>query len=109
MNAKHLSYIGDSVIGENVNIGSGTQIANFRFDESNINILTERGWVNTGRKKMGAVVGDNSKFGVLSCTMPGKRIGTYCWIHSGIVVNKNVPSNVRVFTRQPIEFAKEEA
>jgi UDP-N-acetylglucosamine diphosphorylase/glucosamine-1-phosphate N-acetyltransferase len=106
VNAKHLTYIGDSVIGENVNFGSGTQIANFRFDADNVNVLTERGWVNSGKKKLGIFVGDNTKFGVLSCTMPGKLIGSNCEIHSGVVVNKNVPSGVRVFTRQPIEFGK---
>ncbi len=106
VNAKHLTYIGDSVIGENVNFGSGTQIANFRFDGDNVNVLTERGWANSGKKKLGAFVGDNTKFGVLSCTMPGKLIGSGCEIHSGVVVNKNVPSGVRVFTRQPIEFGK---
>ncbi len=106
VNAKHLAYIGDSVIGENVNFGSGTQIANFRFDGDNVNVLTEKGWANSGKKKLGAFVGDNTKFGVLSCTMPGKLIGANCEIHSGVVVNRNVPSGVRVFTRQPIEFGK---
>jgi bifunctional UDP-N-acetylglucosamine pyrophosphorylase/glucosamine-1-phosphate N-acetyltransferase len=106
VNAKHLAYIGDSVIGENVNFGSGTQIANFRFDGENINVMTEQGWKNSGRKKLGVFVGDNTKFGVLSCTMPGKLIGSNCWIHSGVVVNKNVPSGSRVYTRQPIEFGK---
>jgi UDP-N-acetylglucosamine diphosphorylase/glucosamine-1-phosphate N-acetyltransferase len=108
VNAKHLSYIGDSVLGENVNIGSGTQIANFRFDEGYVNVLTEKGWVNTGRKKLGAIVGDNTKFGVLSCTMPGKMIGNDCWIHSGVSINRNVPPRTRAFTRQPVEFAKAE-
>jgi bifunctional UDP-N-acetylglucosamine pyrophosphorylase/glucosamine-1-phosphate N-acetyltransferase len=106
VNAKHLTYIGDSVIGANVNFGSGAQVANFRFDESAINVMTERGWTNSGRKKLGVFVGDNTKFGVLSCTMPGKLIGANCEVHSGVVVNKNVPSGVRVFTRQPIEFGK---
>ncbi len=108
VNAKHLTYIGDSVIGEGVNFGSGTQIANYRFDSENVNVLTERGWANSGRKKLGAFVGDGTKFGVLSCTMPGKLIGSNCWIHSGVVVNKNVPSGSRVYTRQPIEFGKME-
>jgi len=106
VNAKHLTYIGDSVIGEGVNFGSGTQIANFRFDADNVNVLTEKGWANSGRKKLGVFVGDNTKFGVLSCTMPGKLIGANCEIHSGVVVNKNVPSGVRVYTRQQIEFGK---
>jgi len=106
VNAKHLAYIGDSVLGENVNVGSGTQFANYRFDSSNVNVSTERGWVNSGRKKLGAIVGDNTKFGVLSCTMPGKLIGPNCEIHSGAIVNQNVPSGMRAFSRAKLEFAK---
>ena len=106
VNAKHLSYVGDSVIGEGVNFGAGTQVANYRFDGKNVLVMTDRGWVNTGRSKLGAFVGDNTKFGVLSCTMPGKSIGADCWIHSGVVVNRNVPRGTSVFTRQPIEFGK---
>ncbi|MEW6528599.1 MAG: bifunctional sugar-1-phosphate nucleotidylyltransferase/acetyltransferase [Candidatus Micrarchaeota archaeon] len=87
--AKHLTYIGDSIIGENVNFGAGTQIANYRFDEKVVSVLTESGLVNTERKKFGAVVGDNVKFGVLSCVMPGKTIENECWVNSGVVVNKN--------------------
>lgn len=97
---KHLSYIGDSIIGENVNFGAGTQIANFRFDENVINVLTENGWVNTGRKKFGTVVGDNTKFGVLSCVMPGKTIGNDCWISSGVNVDANVGIGKKLFLKQ---------
>lgn len=98
--AKHLSYIGDSVVGEGVNFGSGTQIANYRFDAGNVNVLTDRGWVNSGRKKLGAVIGDNVKFGVLSCTMPGKLIGNDCWIGSNAVVNRNMGSGQKLFLKQ---------
>lgn len=107
VNAKHLAYVGDSVIGSNVNLGSGTQLANFRFDGSYVKVLTERGWVNSGKKKLGVFIGDNTKFGVLSCTMPGKLIGTNCWINSGVVVNKNVPSNTKVFVKQELGFVKQ--
>ncbi len=106
VNAKHLAYIGDTVVGNDVNFGAGTQIANFRFDAGNINVLTEKGWVNSGRKKLGAIIGDNVKFGVLSSTMPGKLIGANAWIHSGVIVNKNVPSNVYVYIKQDIHFKK---
>jgi bifunctional UDP-N-acetylglucosamine pyrophosphorylase/glucosamine-1-phosphate N-acetyltransferase len=90
-----------------VNFGAGTQLANFRFDELNINVQTERGWANTGKKKFGAVVGDGVKFGVLSCTMPGKLIGEGSWISSGVVVNKNVPAHSRVYVKQELRFAPE--
>ncbi len=107
VNAKHLAYIGDSVIGNNVNFGSGTQLANYRFDGSHVNALTERGWTNTGRKKMGCVVGDNTKFGVLSCVMPGKMIGENCWISSGTIIGQNVEPNTHVFIKQELIFSRE--
>jgi bifunctional UDP-N-acetylglucosamine pyrophosphorylase/glucosamine-1-phosphate N-acetyltransferase len=107
VNAKHLAYIGDSVIGENVNFGSGCQIANYRFDSGHINVMTERGWANTGKNKLGVFVGDNAKFGVLSCTMPGKLIGSNCWIGSGVVVRENIPSGSHVFVKQEVVVTKE--
>jgi UDP-N-acetylglucosamine diphosphorylase/glucosamine-1-phosphate N-acetyltransferase len=106
VNAKHLSYIGDSVVGEDVNFGSGTQVANFRFDGKVVNVLTERGWVNSGRRKLGAVIGDGVKFGVLSATMPGKLIGPGSWIHSGVVVNRNVPPKSNVYVKQQLVLGK---
>ena len=106
VNAKHLSYIGDSVIGSNVNFGSGTQLANFRFDSKVINVLTQRGWVNSGRRKLGAIIGDDVKFGVLSAVMPGKLIGPGSWVHSGVIVNKNVPPRSDVYVRQDLVIGK---
>ncbi|VVC04580.1 Bifunctional protein GlmU [Candidatus Bilamarchaeum dharawalense] len=107
VNAKHLAYIGDSVIGEDVNFGSGTQIANYRFDSDYINVMTERGWTNSGKKKLGVFVGDNTKFGVLSCTMPGKLIGSNCWIGSGVVVRENLEANSHIFVKQEVIVTKE--
>lgn len=98
--AKHLSYIGDSVVGQGVNFGSGTQIANFRFDGQHVNVLVERGWANSGRKKLGAIIGDNAKFGVLSCTMPGKLIGNDCWVGSGVTVSRNLRPGQKVLLKQ---------
>lgn len=100
VNAKHLSYIGDSVIGSGVNFGSGTQIANYRFDAENVSVLTEKGWVNSGRKKLGIIAGDEVRFGVLACTMPGKLIGNGCWIGSNVNVTRNVPPGTKIFAKQ---------
>lgn len=108
VNAKHLTYIGDSVVGEGVNFGSGTQVANYRFDAANINVLTGRGWVNSGRKKLGAIIGDGVKFGVLACTMPGKTIGNDCWVGSNVNVTRNLNPNTKVFAKQDYVYAQGE-
>lgn len=107
VNAKHLSYIGDSVVGEGVNFGAGTQIANYRFDAQNINVLTSRGWINSGRKKLGCIIGDEVKFGVLACTMPGKTIGNGCWIGSNVNVTRNVKPNTRIFAKQEYVYQEQ--
>ncbi len=108
VNAKHLSYIGDSVVGEDVNFGAGTQIANYRFDASHINVLTGKGWVNSARKKLGAIIGDGVKFGVLACTMPGKTIGNGCWIGSNVNVTRNIKPKTKVFAKQDYVYSEGE-
>jgi UDP-N-acetylglucosamine diphosphorylase/glucosamine-1-phosphate N-acetyltransferase len=108
VNAKHLTYIGDSVVGEGVNFGSGTQVANYRFDAANINVLTAKGWINSGRKKLGAIIGDEVKFGVLACTMPGKTIGNGCWVASNVNVTRNLKPNTKVFAKQEYIYVQGE-
>ncbi|MEE9405849.1 MAG: bifunctional sugar-1-phosphate nucleotidylyltransferase/acetyltransferase, partial [Candidatus Aenigmarchaeota archaeon] len=53
----HLSYVGDSVIGENVNFGAGTKVANLRHDNKNIRSAVKGKLIDTGRRKLGAIVG----------------------------------------------------
>ncbi len=73
-NALHNGYIGDSIIGENVNLGAGVTIANLRFDEEEIKIKIGDRLVNTGKRKFGAIIGDNVKTGINVSIMPGTII-----------------------------------
>jgi bifunctional UDP-N-acetylglucosamine pyrophosphorylase/glucosamine-1-phosphate N-acetyltransferase len=70
----HLSYIGDSVIGEHVNLGAGTITANLRFDHKEIKTIINGEKVNTQRRKLGAVVGDGAQTGIHVSLMPGVKI-----------------------------------
>jgi bifunctional UDP-N-acetylglucosamine pyrophosphorylase/glucosamine-1-phosphate N-acetyltransferase len=72
--ASHLAYIGDSIIGENCNLGGGTIIANFRHDEETIKTAVKDELVDTKRIKMGAVIGDNVKTGINTIIYPGRKI-----------------------------------
>ena len=95
-NAKHLAYIGDSVIGENCNFGSSTQIANFRFDSGFVKANVNGKLVSTKRRKMGALIGSSVKTGVNSTIYPGRIIGNNAWIYPGTIITKNVPDRCRV-------------
>ncbi len=102
VNAKHLSYIGDSIVGENCNFGAGTQIANWRFDAGTIKMEIMEKKIDTKRSKLGVIIGDNTKTGVLASVMPGRTIGDGCWIGANVQVDRNIPRATRVFLKQQL-------
>jgi len=101
--AKHLSYIGDSIIGTNCNFGSSTQVANLRFDRGTIKMFLNGNEYDSGRHKLGCVVGPNVNFGVGSLIMPGRKIGGNSIISPGAIISNDVPPNTRVIVKQSIE------
>lgn len=106
VNAKHLTYIGDSIIGSNCNFGAATQIANYRFDAGSIKAVVNDVTIDTKRNKLGAIIGDNVKMGVLTSVMPGKIIGDSCWIDAGVVVKENVERKTHVVLHQALTKQK---
>lgn len=60
----HLSYVGDSVLGEGVNLGAGTITANLRHDDRNVLARWEGEKIDTGRRKFGCVLGDGVHTGI---------------------------------------------
>lgn len=60
----HLSYVGDSLIGREVNLGAGTITANLRHDDAPVEMTVKGERVSTGRRKFGIVVGDGAKTGI---------------------------------------------
>jgi len=109
VNAKHLTYIGDSIIGSNCNFGAATQIANYRFDAGHIKAVVNDVVIDTKRNKLGAIIGDNVKMGVLTSVMPGKIIGDGCWVDAGTVVKENIERKTHVVLHQAITKKKMDA
>jgi len=70
----HLSFVGDSVIGESVNLGAGFITANVRHDEKNVLSLIKGKLFDTRMKKLGAIIGDGVKTGVNTIVYPGRKI-----------------------------------
>ena len=86
----HLSYAGDSVIGDDVNFGAGTIIANLRHDGENISSPVKGEMTNTGRKKFGAVIGDGAKLGIKTIIYPGRKIWPEKTTLPGEIVKRDV-------------------
>lgn len=76
--AGHFAYLGDSILGANTNLGAGTKFANLRFLSGNVMIRVNDERIDTGRRKFGAILGDNTQTGCNSVTNPGTILGKNC-------------------------------
>lgn len=74
----HLSYLGDSIIGSNCNFGAGTIVSNLRHDNANIRSYVKGQSVDSGRRKLGVVMGDDVKTGIHTTIYPGTIIESGC-------------------------------
>lgn len=88
----HHNYVGDSVIGEECNLGAGTKIANLRLDKKDI-------WaagINTRRHKLGAIIGDRVETGINACINVGTIIGNNTSIGPGAIVSGVIAPDSRL-------------
>jgi UDP-N-acetylglucosamine diphosphorylase/glucosamine-1-phosphate N-acetyltransferase len=70
----HLSYLGDSVVGANCNFGAGTIASNLRHDKANIKSYIKGKRVDSNRRKLGVIMGDDVKTGIHTTIYPGTII-----------------------------------
>jgi UDP-N-acetylglucosamine diphosphorylase/glucosamine-1-phosphate N-acetyltransferase len=89
----HLSYVGDSIIGEGCNLGAGTKIANLKLDKSNIKVNGQ----DTGRRKLGAIIGDNVETGINASINVGTLIGNNARIGPGALAHGIIAPGSRIF------------
>lgn len=80
-NAPHHNYCGDSILGNAVNLGSGTKLANVKLGPGNILVRAQGLVHDTGLRKLGAILGDGTKTGCNSVTNPGTIAGRECRIY----------------------------
>lgn len=86
----HLSYIGDSILGENVNFAGGSMVTNWRHDLKNISTPVKGQIVDTGRQKFGTVIGENVKLGAGTIIYPGRKLWPNTTTLPGQIVDKDI-------------------
>ncbi|MEE8401489.1 MAG: bifunctional sugar-1-phosphate nucleotidylyltransferase/acetyltransferase [Candidatus Hydrothermarchaeaceae archaeon] len=102
-NIPHLSYVGDSIIGMNCNLGAGTLVGNLRLDEKTVKMRIKGTLIDSGRRKLGCVIGNNTKIGLNVMINSGRKIGNDCKIGPGVVVNTDIPDGSLVVSRQDLQ------
>lgn len=92
-----LAFCGDTILGKSTRIGSGIILANRRFDQQNITVKINGEKHDVGTDFFGAIIGDSTRLGANSTTVPGTFIGPYTWILPTVQVRGFIPAEKRVF------------
>ncbi len=89
----HFNYIGDSILGCGAHFGAGSLTSNVKSDNSNVAIKGKDYIIETGKRKVGAFVGDNVEIGCNCVLNPGAVIGPNTRVYPLTSVRGVIPSN----------------
>jgi len=92
----HLSYVGDSVIGERCNFGAGTKVANLRLDEKEVMVVVDGAKTGSGRRKLGVIMGDDVKTGINATIDVGTIIGEGTFIGIGALARGTISPRSKI-------------
>lgn len=100
--AMHACRVLDSVFAPHVNFSAGCTTANLRIDHGPV-ISTVKGQkLDSGRNKLGAIIGQNAFVGVDVMTMPGVKIGERAEVGPGTHVHHDIKDRTRVYVKQEL-------
>ena len=88
----HYNYVGDSILGHLAHMGAGAITSNVKGDKKNVVVHGESQY-ETGRKKFGAMLGDNVEVGCNSVLNPGTVVGRCSNIYPTSCVRGVIPAN----------------
>ena len=102
----HLNYVGDSIVGNKVNLGAGVILANFKAGSKNefVDVELDGKRVSSGLKKLGAFLADGVKVGSNCVTAPGTIIGKNTSIYPLCLIRGTIEANKVVKNKPHLEI-----
>ncbi len=103
----HYNYVGDSILGTGAHLGAGVICANLRLDKASVSVRTPEGEiVNTGLRKVGAIMGEYAEAGCNSVLQPGailmkRAVVMPCTAFSGLLEENTIAAERQVLRRIP--------
>ncbi|MBZ5588700.1 MAG: hypothetical protein LAO05_09055 [Acidobacteriia bacterium] len=99
--APHQNYVGDSILGRNVNLGAGTILSNVKNVGHEVTFHHQEELIKTGLRKFGAVLGDECRTGCNTVLNPGVLMGPGCVTYPGVCLRSGYyPAGTLVKLRQ---------
>jgi NDP-sugar pyrophosphorylase family protein len=102
--APHFAYIGDSIVGNNVNIGAGTKCANIKLNQAEIIVTYREKKINTGLYKFGALIGDGCQIGCNTVLNPGTILGRYVDCYPNVNLSGVIEANQLIKSNATLSF-----
>ncbi len=89
--AAHFNYVGDSILGNHVNLGAGVKCANVKINSGSVFVHWENRKVDTGLLKLGALIADGVRLGCNCVTNPGTILGRDSICYPALSIHGQVP------------------
>ena len=103
--AAHFAYVGDSILGRGVNLGAGSICSNFKMTHEPVTVRLGGEILETGMRKLGAILGDGVEIGCNAVLNPGTLIGPRSLVYPTASVRGYHPAGSVIKLRQGIETA----
>ena len=101
--APHFNYVGDSILGNHVNLGAGTKLSNVRIVKASVKVKVNGTLYDSGLRKFGAIIGDYAQTGCNSVLNPGTLLGRESLVYANASASGYVPPRSIVKLRQSLE------
>jgi bifunctional UDP-N-acetylglucosamine pyrophosphorylase/glucosamine-1-phosphate N-acetyltransferase len=98
----HACRVLDSIFAPNVNFSAGCTTANLRIDHGSVPSIVKGQKLDTGRDKLGAIIGRDAFLAVDVMTMPGVKIGERAQVGPGTHVHRDVQDGQRIYVKQEL-------
>ncbi len=98
--APHFDYVGDSILGYHTHLGAGVTLSNLKVTPGNIVITVKGKKIDTGLRKLGAILGNYVEIGCHAVLNPGSIIGQNSTLYPGISWRGTCPPNSIVKLKQ---------
>lgn len=102
--AAHFNYVGDSVLGTGAHLGAGAICSNLRLDQKNVFVHLPSGLVDTGMKKLGAIVGEGAEVGCNAVLNPGTFLGRRSLVMPAVAFGGILAAETIARVRQQVTF-----
>jgi UDP-N-acetylglucosamine diphosphorylase / glucose-1-phosphate thymidylyltransferase / UDP-N-acetylgalactosamine diphosphorylase / glucosamine-1-phosphate N-acetyltransferase / galactosamine-1-phosphate N-acetyltransferase len=99
----HACRVLDSVFAPGINFSAGCTTANLRIDRGTVKSTVKGNRLDTGREKLGAIVGRDAFLAVDVMTMPGIKVGERARVGPGTHLHYDIQDGQRVYVKQQLE------